>query len=82
MARIVALSVPGEVFLDARDEGRAMRLSWHHEDELVVFSLWRDHRCVASFRLVKDDVPPLIESLVQGLAQGYRGQDAAPPKAV
>jgi hypothetical protein len=73
MTRIVALPVQGEVFVDTRDAGRWMRLSWHHEDELVVFSIWRDHTCVASFRLSKDDVPKLIESLVNGLAEGYQG---------
>lgn len=72
MADIVALPVRGDVFLDVRDEGRALRLSWHPEDELVVFSIWREHACVATFQLGKDDVPRLVESLVSGLASGYR----------
>jgi hypothetical protein len=74
MTRIVALPVEGEVFLDTRDEGRWMRLSWHHEDELVVLSIWRAHTCVATFRLGRNDVPKLIESLVNGLAEGYHGR--------
>jgi hypothetical protein len=82
MTRIVALPVRGEVFLDARDEGRALRLSWHHEDELAVLSIWRGHTCVATFRLGKDDVPRLVESLVGGLADGYSGRNAVPPHAV
>ncbi len=82
MRRITALPVRGEVFLDARDEGRAMRLSWHHEGELVVCSIWREHSCVATFRLDTDDVPRLIESLVTGLAEGYRGRSAGSPKAI
>jgi hypothetical protein len=82
MTRIMALPVRGEVFLDARDEGRAMRLSWHHEGDLVVFSIWREHACVATFQLDKDDIPRLIESLVTGLAEGYRGRSAVPPKAI
>jgi hypothetical protein len=77
MTRILALPVEGEVFLDTRDEGRWMRLSWHHEDELVVFSIWRAHTCVATFRLGSDDVPKLIESLVNGLAKGYHGHHTA-----
>jgi hypothetical protein len=82
MARIMALPVRGEVFLDVRDEARVMRLSWHHEGEVVVFSAWREHTCVATFQLGKDDVPRLIESLVSGLAEGYRGRSAVPPQAV
>ena len=78
----MALPARGEVFLDARDEGRAMRLSWHHEGELVVLSLWREDTCVNTFQLGKDDVPRLIESLVTGLAEGYQGRSAVPPKAV
>jgi hypothetical protein len=82
MTRIMALPARGEVFLDARDEGRAMRMSWHHEGELVVFSVWREHTCVATFQLGKDDVPRLIESLVSGLIEGYRGRSAGPAQAV
>jgi hypothetical protein len=82
MAELRALPVRGDVLLDARDDGRALRLSWHHEGEVVVLSLWREQTCVATFQLVKDDVPRLVESLVSGLAQGYRGCSAVPPQAV
>jgi hypothetical protein len=82
MAGITALPVRGEVFLDPRDEGRAMRVSWHHEDALVVFSLWRESTCVGTFQLGKDDVPALLEALVSGLAQGYVGRHAQSPRAV
>jgi hypothetical protein len=82
MAGAVVLPVRGDVFLDARDAGRAMRLSWHHEGELVVMSLWREHACVGTFQLTKDDVPALVESLVNGLAQGYRGRHADASQAV
>lgn len=57
----------GEVFLDARGNGRAMRLTWHHESELVVLSMWRDGTCVGTFRLLKDDVNEFIDALVDGL---------------
>ena len=82
MAGITALPVRGEVFLDPRDEGRAMRVSWHHKGELVVFSLWREHICVGTFQLGKDDVPALVESLVGGLVQGYVGRHAQPRRAI
>ena len=58
----------GDVFLDVRDGGRAMRVSWHLDDGLVVFSMWRGNICVATFRLERQDVADLVQGLVQGLA--------------
>ena len=81
MAGIVALPVRGDVFLDARDQGRALRLSWHHEVDLVVLSLWRDDTCVGTFQLGKDGVPAMIDALVQGLAVGYQGRHAVAGRA-
>lgn len=57
----------GEVFLDARGNGRALRLTWHHESDLVVLSLWRDKLCAGTFRLAKGDVSEFIDALVDGL---------------
>ena len=57
----------GEVFLDTRGNGRAMRLTWHHEADLVVLSMWRDGTCAGTFRLAKEDVNPFIDALVDGL---------------
>jgi hypothetical protein len=76
MARIVALPTRGEVFVDARGGARAMRVSWHHDDGVVVLSLWRDDTCVGTFRVATEDVPALVGALVGGLAQGYRAQPA------
>ena len=53
----------GSIFLDARGDDRALRVSWHHEADLVVLSLWRDNVCAASFRLAVDEVPDLIDML-------------------
>ncbi|MGI8522229.1 MAG: hypothetical protein ACR2K3_02820 [Nocardioides sp.] len=61
----------GEVFLDARGGDRAMRVSWHHDAELVVLSLWRDNVCCGSFRLAVDEVPELIDLLRVGLDTAY-----------
>jgi hypothetical protein len=58
---------PGEVFLDARGGGRAMRLTWHHEADLVVLSMWRDHVCTGTFRLAAEDVSDFVDTLVDGL---------------
>ncbi len=57
----------GEVFLDARGNGRAMRLTWHHEADLVVLSMWRDGLCAGTFRLATEDVNEFIDALVDGL---------------
>ncbi|MDQ4086307.1 MAG: hypothetical protein M3165_10865 [Actinomycetota bacterium] len=76
MARIVALPTRGDVFVDARGEGRALRVSWHHEDSVAVLSLWRDDTCVGTFRVAAEDVPALVQALVGGLARGYTAQPA------
>jgi hypothetical protein len=57
----------GEVFLDARGNGRALRLSWHPEADVVVLSLWRDQLCAGTFRLPQADVAAFIDALVDGL---------------
>ncbi|WP_324651832.1 hypothetical protein [Georgenia sp. H159] len=71
MGRIVALPARGEVFADSRGGGRVLRASWHHEDGVVVLSLWRDQVCTGTVRVAADDVPALIAALTDGLAQGY-----------
>lgn len=59
------------MFVDARGQGRALRVSWHHEAGLVVLSLWRENVCAGSFRLAVDEVPALIDMLREGLDQTY-----------
>lgn len=72
-----------EYFLDARGDARALRVSWHHEADVVVLSLWRGHECVSSFRLAIEEVPDLIASLREGLDRSYdaagRGTPARGP---
>ncbi len=72
MAVVLALPARGEVLLDARGSARALRVSWHHEDGIVVLSLWHEGVCTGSFRLDKSDVPALIDTLVGGLVEGYQ----------
>ncbi len=57
------LPTRGEVFLDARDDGRSLRVSAHPEDGVVVVSHWRGDRCVATFRLAAADVAALVDAL-------------------
>jgi hypothetical protein len=73
----------GAVFLDARDDGRALRVTAHPEADLVVLSCWRGHRCVATFRLAAADTTGLVQALAAaaellGPAEGVdRGTGAA-----
>jgi hypothetical protein len=66
------LPAVGSIFLDARGDERALRVSWHSEADLVVLSIWRDNVCAASFRLTVEEVPELIELLRTGLDRAYR----------
>ncbi len=65
------LPAAGSVFFDARGDGRALRVSWHAESDMVVLSLWRDTVCVGSFRLAVDEVPDFIDMLREGLDAAY-----------
>lgn len=65
------LPAAGEVFLDARGDSRALRVSWHSEAGVVVLSLWREGTCAGTFRLSIDEVPDLIDVLRDGLARAY-----------
>lgn len=65
------LPAAGEVFLDARSDSRALRVSWHTEAGVVVLSMWRDQTCAGTFRLSIDEVPDLIDVLRAGLGQAY-----------
>lgn len=68
--RTVRPTVPatGSMFLDARGGDRALRLSWHHDADMVVLSLWRGNVCSGTFRLAIGDVPALVEALRAGSA--------------
>lgn len=67
MGEVRPLPQLGGVLRDVRGRGRALRVSWHHEDDLVVLSLWDGPRCTATVRLATADVPALIEALQIGL---------------
>jgi hypothetical protein len=57
----------GGVVRDTRGAGRALRVSWHGEDGLVVLSLWDGPRCTGTVRIAAADVPALVEALQLGL---------------
>jgi hypothetical protein len=68
MEQVTPLPPRGAVFGDARDGGRGMRVSWHHEIGCVVLSTWQDDRCVSTALIPTTDVPRLVQVLVAGLA--------------
>jgi hypothetical protein len=63
MAEVLPLPRLGELFLDARDGDRTMRVSHHPERGVVVVSLWSGLRCRASFQLPIDEVARLSDLL-------------------
>ena len=65
---VVSLPARGDWFGDARDGGRALRLSWHTEVGCVVLSTWRDDACVATIRLTPAEAARLVGALASGLA--------------
>jgi hypothetical protein len=71
MLPVTPLPAAGEVFLDSRGAGRALRVSWHSEADVVVLSLWAGGTCSGSFRLPVEDVPDLIDALREGLSRSY-----------
>jgi hypothetical protein len=58
--------VHGEIFLDPRDDGRALRVSWHEDAHTAVLSLWRGEVCIGTHRLAPGDVGRLVQLLLEG----------------
>ena len=71
MNPVTPLPAAGDVLLDARGPGRALRVSWHDEAGVVVLSVWSGDTCTATFRLPVEDVPQLVNVLCSGLARSY-----------
>ena len=67
MGEVRPIPMLGGVVGDVRGRGRALRVSWHREDGLVVLSLWDGTRCTGTVRVAAGDVPALIEALQIGL---------------
>ena len=77
MSQVVHLPYGTECFSDARGDGRSMRATWHHHEDLVVLSLWRGDECTATFRLPHDQVASLVSALQAGLDAAYDVQQRA-----
>jgi hypothetical protein len=59
------------IVLDRRGQGRALRVTWHHEASVAVVSVWREDRCAGTVHVAAEDVPALIAMLAEGLSEGY-----------
>lgn len=57
----------GGVRLDARDQGRTLRVSAHPESGSVVLSIWRADQCVATHQVATAGVPELIKILADAV---------------
>jgi len=68
MTVVQAFPSHGDVFFDVRDDGRNLRINWHHERDMVVLSTWRHGSCISTCQVDRTDVPGLIGQLVEGLA--------------
>ncbi len=68
----------GSIFLDPRGGGRALRMTWHPEAEVIVLSLWREKLCTGSFRLPIEEVPHFIDALRAGLDTAYDSVRSGP----
>lgn len=83
MGDVVALPPAGPTSAaslpDARGGHRALQVTWHDDDGVVVVSSWRHGRCVASVRLTADEAAALIGTLAHGLAR--RAEPAERPTA-
>lgn len=67
MSDATPLPRAGEVFFDDRGEERALRLSWHADSGVMVFSIWNRGVCSGTFRLMSRDVPTFMEALSQAV---------------
>jgi hypothetical protein len=71
---------PGRaLFVD--DRGHGLRATWHPIEGFVNLSLWRDDRCVETFRLSVDEAARLVDFLADGLttAGGPPGASVGSP---
>ena len=71
---VVPLPPRGAWLRDARQDGRALRVSWHHEQGCAVLSTWRDGVCTGTARLTAHEVAGLVGVLTTGLAEAAAGE--------
>ena len=50
------------------DRGHGLRATWHRDQHFVNVSLWREDRCVETFRLSASEAARFADFLVDGRA--------------
>lgn len=65
---VTPLPKRGRAFLDARDDARSLRLSWHPEDHVFVISMWHGASCIATFHLEQTQLSAFLGGFVDQLA--------------
>lgn len=69
MGEVVVLGLGTSTVLpDARGEQRALQVTWHDRQGVVVLSTWRAGVCVATVHLTRDQAAELIARLADGVA--------------
>ena len=63
------------------EQGIGLRATWYHDHRLVNLSIWREDRCVETFRPSVDDAAGLIAFLAAGLADAATAALPAHPPA-
>lgn len=63
VVRLTPVPRMGDLFVDARGDGRTMRVSLHPQREIAVVSLWSGNTCRASFQLPLEDAGRLADLL-------------------
>jgi hypothetical protein len=56
-----------EWFIDARDSGRRMEVSWHKDERFLIVSLWQGSICRATFRMPVEQAPSAIKVFADAL---------------
>jgi hypothetical protein len=70
MGDVVAMPLRGSTALpDVRGDKRALQVTWHDADDVVVISTWRAGQCVATVRLDPAQAAALVAALADGLAR-------------
>jgi hypothetical protein len=68
---------PSRAVPDTRGDGRALRVTWHPDDGVVVLSVWRGNVCAATARIATEDVADVLEVLAAGLGADAGAQRTA-----
>jgi hypothetical protein len=63
----------GGVQADLRNDGRALRVAPHPQQELVSLSMWRGDACIATHQMSATDVSELMGVLAHALAVVLQG---------